>query len=146
MRRRSFQPTEEQRQRVKSLAGFGLQQEHIAPLVGVASTTTLRKYFREELEQGPLEAHANVRGTLFKLATSGRNPGATMYWLKRRAGWNENGLPQEHVESSQEHTWQVIVHQPPRSPEHQQIMEEARGDLLQFGNGEPDEWEELPSA
>ena len=146
MKRRSFQATEEQRRMVKSLAGFGLKQEHIAPLIGVASTTTLRKYFREELEQGPLEAHANVRSTLFKLATSGRNPGATMFWLKRRAGWSENGqAPEREEAASEEHTWRVIVHQPPRSPEDRKTFEETRRDLLQFGDGQPEEWEELPS-
>jgi hypothetical protein len=145
MKRRNFQATEEQRRMVKSLAGFGLKQEHIAPLVGVASTTTLRKYFREELEQGPVEAHANVRGTLFKLATSGRNPGATMFWLKRRAGWSENGRPPEPEKTSEEHTCRVIVHQPPRSPDDQKAFEDARRDLSQFGNGQPEEWEELPS-
>jgi hypothetical protein len=46
---------------VKALAGCGLKQEHIASLLGLASTTTPRKYFREELERGPVEAHANVR-------------------------------------------------------------------------------------
>jgi len=33
-------------------------------------TTTLRKHFREELMRGPAEAMANVRKTLFQMATS----------------------------------------------------------------------------
>src|SRR5690348_13907128 len=120
MPRPKFQPTDEQRRVVKSLAGYGLKQEQIASLLGLASTTTLRKYFRGELERGPVEAQANVRRTLFKLATSGRNPGATMYWLKTRARWSEKGKTPEPVETRAEETqWRVIVYQPPRAPDQQ---------------------------
>jgi hypothetical protein len=139
MPRLKFQPTDEQRRRVKSLAGFGLKQEHIASLLGLASTTTLRKYFREELERGPVEAHANVRGTLFKMATSGRNPAATMYWLKTRARWSEKGRPEEPVKRSEGYTWRVSVYEPPQD---QKALEEARRDLLDCGNRAPEEWED----
>ncbi|MFL6449955.1 MAG: hypothetical protein ACJ746_20070 [Bryobacteraceae bacterium] len=37
---------------------------------------TLRRYFHEELTLGSLEAQSNVTRTLFRLATSGRNPAA----------------------------------------------------------------------
>ena len=124
MPRLKFQPTDEQRRMVKSLAGCGLKQEHIASLLGLASTTTLRKHFREELERGPVEPHANVRRTLFKLATSGRNPGATMYWLKTRARWSEKGKTPEPLDiRPDEAQWRVTVYQPPRAPEHAQLRE-----------------------
>jgi hypothetical protein len=123
MPRLKFQPSDEQRRMVKSLAGYGLKQEQIASLLGLASTTTLRKYFREELERGPVEAQANVRRTLFKLATSGRNPAATMYWLKTRARWSEKGKTPEPVDTRAVETqWRVTVHQPPRAPEHEQQL------------------------
>ncbi|MBV8812373.1 MAG: hypothetical protein JO033_27190 [Acidobacteriaceae bacterium] len=83
---RKFEPTEEQRKMVRALAGYGMIQAQIATLVGVSSTATLRQHFHDELVRGPIEAQVNVRRTLFKLATSGRNPGVTMYWLKRWAG------------------------------------------------------------
>ena len=86
---RKFEASDEQRQRVRALAGYGLKQEQIAVLVGVKSTATLRKHFHPELVRGPIEAQHNVRRTLFKLATSGRNPGVTMYWLKRWGGWRK---------------------------------------------------------
>jgi hypothetical protein len=146
MPRLKFQPTDEQRRMVKSLAGCGLKQEHIAPLLGLASTTTLRKYFREELERGPVEAHANVRRTLFKLATSGRNPGATMYWLKTRARWSEKGKTPEPVDTRPgEARWRVTVYQPPRAPEHDQQLQEAtsrRGG----SDGRSAEWEEADDS
>src|SRR4051812_24996583 len=107
---RSFVPTEEERQKVKSMAGFGLKQEQIAILIGLGSAATLRKHFRQELTLGPIEAQANVRKTLFKLAKSGRNPGATMYWLKTRARWSEQGKTPEPVEEPpQKSIWFVKV-------------------------------------
>ena len=84
---RSFVPTDEQRRRVKMLASLGQRHKQIAMVVGIRSTTTLRKHFREELTRGPAEAMANVRKTLFQMATSGKHPAATMFWLKTRARW-----------------------------------------------------------
>ena len=131
---------------VKSLAGCGLKQEHIAPLLGLASTTTLRKYFREELERGPVEAQANVRRTLFKLATSGRNPAATMYWLKTRARWSEKGKTPEPVDTRPEKVqWRVTVHQPPRAPEHEQQLWGAAS-RLGGSDGQSGEWEEADDS
>ena len=76
---RSFVPTEEQRQKAKAMAGFGLKQEQIAILLELSSVATLRKHFRQELTRGPIEAKVNVRKTLFKMATSGRDS-ATLIW------------------------------------------------------------------
>ena len=121
-----FEPSEEQRQKVKSMAGMGLTHEQIATLVGLGSAVTLRKHFAQELTRGPIEANANVRKTLFKMAKSGRNPGATMYWLKTRARWSEKGTTPEPVENRSENcTWVVSVYQPPRRPEEEQQLREA---------------------
>jgi len=38
---------------------------------------------------------ANVRKTLFQMATSGKHPAATMFWLKTRARWSEQGREPE---------------------------------------------------
>ena len=142
---RSFVPTEEQRQQVKSLAGYGMKQDEIASLIGLASTTTLRKHFREELTRGPIEAQANVRTTLLRLARSGRNPGVTMYWLKRFAGWSEKGKAPEPTESGPlQARWIVRVYQPPRPPETEQQVQEAMRGLRGASSGwqECEEWEE----
>src|SRR3954451_25061717 len=87
MPRRKFEPTEELRQKVKSLVGFGVAQKEICALIGLRSVNTLRRHFREELSRGPLEALAKVQQTAFRLATSGRNPRMTRRWLERRARW-----------------------------------------------------------
>jgi hypothetical protein len=139
MPRPRFEATEEQRHRVKSLAGYGLPQGQIASVVGVGSTATLRQHFRQELTQGPLEAQANVMRTLFRLATSGRNPAATMFWLKTRAGWSERGKV-EAVEAPKNVEFIITEYQPPRLPEQQKQLDAAM-QRLQGIRAEPVRWE-----
>lgn len=132
-----FQPNEEQRRMVKALAGYGVKQRQIAALLDLASTTTLRKHFPEELRLGSLEAKAQMLGTLFKMAHLGRHPTMTMFWLKTRGGWSETGN-QEAIERDGPHQWVVQVYQPPRSPEHQKGLEAGVPEVQ-----EAPEWEEF---
>jgi hypothetical protein len=81
------QPSEEQRNRVKALAGLGLSQENICDVIGLRSPKTLRKRFRRELAEGFVEANSKVRQTAFQLAMSGRDPRSTMFWLRTRLRW-----------------------------------------------------------
>ena len=128
----------------RSFVPTGLKHEQIAILIGLASAATLRKHFRKELTLGPIEAQANVRKTLCKLATSGRNPGATMYWLKTQARWSEQGKTPEPVEErAQNSIWVVEEHQPPRTPEQEQLLQEALSGL-HGSSGEWAEWEDAP--
>jgi hypothetical protein len=125
------------------MAGYGLKQEQIAILIGVASTVTLRKYFREELTRGPIEAKAQVRKTLYKLATSGHHPGATMYWLKTRAGWSEQGKTPEPVrERPERNRWLVTIFQPPRNPEMDRLLAEGLQEKA-ISHGEWEDWEDV---
>jgi hypothetical protein len=140
MSRPRFQPTEEQRHQVRALAGYGLRQAQIASVVGVGSTATLRKHFREELTLGPLEARANVARTLFRLATSGRNPAATMFWLKTRAGWSEQGKVEEK-QAPTHVVWEIHEYQPPRSPGEQKQVEEMLQRYQSSSPAEPVRWE-----
>jgi hypothetical protein len=89
MPRPKFKPTEEQRRLVKTLAGLGIQQEQIGRRLSIRSTKTLRKHFRQELDQGAFDATAHVSRTLYQMATSGTQLAATLFWLKCRAGWQE---------------------------------------------------------
>ena len=68
---------------MKALAGFGVRKEDICAIMGLRSPKTLRKRFRRELDLGVVEARAKVTQAAFKLATSGRDPTSTMFWLKR---------------------------------------------------------------
>jgi hypothetical protein len=89
MARPRTKPTAEDRRLVKSLAAYGVPQDQIASRIGIRSAKTLRKYFREELDRGIVDANASVAQTLYKMATSGNEPAATLFWLKCRAGWKE---------------------------------------------------------
>ena len=74
---------------VRSLAAYGIKHEGIAHMVGLRSAKTLRKHFRKEIDSGAIEATAQVVQTLYDMATSGKHPAATIYWLNTRARWQE---------------------------------------------------------
>ena len=42
-----------------------------------------------ELDRAATEANAQVAQSLYQQATSGKKTGATIFWLKVRAGWRE---------------------------------------------------------
>jgi hypothetical protein len=88
MMSRPFEPSDDQRRMVRKLAGLGLPQAAIAGIVGIAETT-LRRACRTELDEGSAAATAQVAQTLFKMATSGENTAATIFWMKARARWSE---------------------------------------------------------
>jgi hypothetical protein len=89
MSRPSFQPTEEQRKLVKSLAAVGMRQDQICTVLGLKSPKTLRKYFRQPLSSGLAEAIATVTRTAYEMAISGRHTAITMFWLKSQTKWLE---------------------------------------------------------
>jgi hypothetical protein len=82
--RPSFQPTEEQRKRVKSLSALGMRHKDICLVIGLRSPKSLRKHFREELSTGMAEANAVVARMAYEMAVSGRCPAMTFFYLKCR--------------------------------------------------------------
>src|SRR6266849_5864770 len=88
MPRPKLNPTEEQRRMVKTMAAMGGKQEEIAMKIGIHSPKTLRKYFRNEIDQGASEANMTIVQALYKKAKEG-NVAALIFWLKCRAGWCE---------------------------------------------------------
>ena len=85
---RRYEPTDEQRRTVKTMAGFGVPHEDIATFLGI-DAKTLRKHLRAELDRGTVEANAKVAQSLFQMATQGKNVAAAIFWMKARAGWRE---------------------------------------------------------
>jgi hypothetical protein len=73
---------------VKTMAGFGTPQADIALVMDMAPQT-LRKHFRQELKWGAIEADMQVKNAMFKMASSGKYPAASMFWLKTRCQWRE---------------------------------------------------------
>ena len=94
-----FKPTAEQRNLVKKLSELGLKQETIATLVrntkkaktsrnpnkGI-STSTLKKYFAEELAAGVAKQDELIAQTLMKQMKE--HPSVSMFLAKVRLGWN----------------------------------------------------------
>ncbi len=95
MARPRFKPSPEDRKWVEAMSGFGVPEEAIAQAVGAGGIDpkTLRKHFRRELDTGATKANINVVQSLYRNAISGKCPAASMFWLKCRAGWRENGIP-----------------------------------------------------
>ncbi len=83
-----MEPTEEQRQLVRAMAGFGIRQDEIAAHLEI-DPKRLRKHFRRELDRGAVEANAKVAQSPFQMAISGTNVAAAIFWMKARAGWGE---------------------------------------------------------
>src|SRR5260370_41952876 len=96
MARPRFIPTAEQRRNVEALAAYGIPEEELARTIGEhgIDAKTLRKYFRRELDVAATKANSAVAQTLYQLATSGKCPAATMFWLKCRSGWKETTVLQ----------------------------------------------------
>ena len=84
----AYEPTEKDRKIVQAMASYGVPQEDIGRVIGV-SHVTLRKYYQAELDNAAVQANAKVAETCFKMATSGKVPASTFFWLKTRAKWRE---------------------------------------------------------
>ena len=82
-------PTDEEREMVEKLSGFGLQQESIAAMVrdGI-HIDTLRDHFKRELELGRAKAHGKIGKTLFDKAMAG-DTGSLIWWTKTQMRWAE---------------------------------------------------------
>ncbi len=96
MARPAFVVTEKLRRQVKGMVAMGLKQEEISTLLDM-TPKTLRKHFRNELDRGAVEANAEVMRSLFKMATSGTNTAATIFWVKTRCGLRERAKPTEEA-------------------------------------------------
>jgi len=83
-------PTEETRNLVESLSGFGIPQDEISKLVGI-DAKTLRLHYAEQIELGGIKATAKVAQNLFNMACKPNREGlqAAIFWLRVRAGWSE---------------------------------------------------------
>jgi hypothetical protein len=104
----AHEPTEKNRNLVRSLAGIGVPQDDIAILVEITKPT-LHKYYREEMDKGMAEANAKVAKTLFERAVSG-DLGAAIFWAKARMGWREK----HEISVNHEHAF--VIRAPEQSP------------------------------
>ena len=88
--RPAHKPTEESKSTAKRLSALGVPHEDIASRLKI-SADTLVKYYKEELDEGRIDANAAIAGTLFQQAKKG-NTAAAIFWLKTRARWKETSV------------------------------------------------------
>src|SRR5580704_9597969 len=86
-----YEPTEADRNTVRSMAATGFTHEEIASCLGTAGIDpkTMRKHFRVELATAANKANAAVANRAYQMAVAGDPPAATFFWLKTRRGWRE---------------------------------------------------------
>lgn len=102
---KKHEPTSEQRTIVQMGAALGLPQVEIAREIGI-SDESLRKYYRDELDQGMFKANMKVGGALFNKAIGGDTT-AMIFWAKTRMGWSEKQI-HEHQGEIKEITVQYV--------------------------------------
>jgi len=88
MGRPPYEPTVKSKEIVAAWAAEGKTHDEICEQIGITKKT-LYKYYRDELDDAEESLNHAVRGTLFKMATSGECPSATIFWCKVRLGWVE---------------------------------------------------------
>lgn len=69
------------------MSAVGAKHETIAAIIGI-DDKTLRKHYREELDNGSDIANAQIGGSLFTKAIGG-DTSALIFWCKTRMGWTE---------------------------------------------------------
>jgi len=85
--RPAYKPTQATKDTARRLSALGCPHEDIAIRLKI-SADTLVKYYKEELDEGRIDANAAIAGTLFSQAKKG-NTAAAIFWLKTRARWKE---------------------------------------------------------
>jgi hypothetical protein len=82
---KAHRPSTRLRREVECFASYGIPEDNIARVIGI-NRSTLRKYYKDEVELGRDKANAQVAGFLFAAAKKG-NVQAMIFWLKCRARW-----------------------------------------------------------
>lgn len=84
--------------RIEELASRGLSVKEISASLGFSKATLDRRIseseeVRQAIDRGRSKGIFDVSNAAFEMATSGKHPSMTMFWLKTRAGWSENKAP-----------------------------------------------------
>jgi hypothetical protein len=95
MGRPAHRPDATSRRQVEAMTAYGVPELNIASVIGI-DPKTLRKHYRDELDNGQVKATAKVAESLFRKATSDgpQSVTAAIFWLKTKGGWRET--PQDH--------------------------------------------------
>lgn len=104
--------SEEDRDSIQVMAGYGLTVEQIAHVLGMSKATFERKVqedpsIYEGLEKGRAVGYAQVAQTLFQMATVDKNVTAAIFFAKSRLGWAERMVVDNR--GSVKHTVEHVV-------------------------------------
>lgn len=111
------EPTDRTRAEVSALYSFGIPQEDIGRYIGI-DAKTLRKHYRDELDNSVTKANAAVGRFLYQNATGstlkdGANHSdcvrAAMFWAKTRMGWRETQDLNHRSEDGSMSPTQIII-------------------------------------
>lgn len=80
--------TKESMETVQRLAKLGLNQELIAKYMGICKQT-LSRHYKDIMAIVRVDNMATVAQVAFEMASSGKMPAMTMFYLKTQAGWRE---------------------------------------------------------
>lgn len=87
--RKPFVPTDDERNQVETMSGYGVPFEQIAALIrGGIHVDTLRDKFSSELVNGKAKANAQIGKGVFQKAMGGDTT-AMIWWTKCQMGWKE---------------------------------------------------------
>jgi hypothetical protein len=86
-----FEVTGAKKAKVAELAKLGLPVNQIARSLRI-SAKTLRKHFRDELDDSAIEANRQVLAKIFELAING-HAGAATFWARTRCNFRNGGSP-----------------------------------------------------
>jgi hypothetical protein len=89
----THKPSSDSKSQVSALSGFGIPQAEVAKFLDI-SKPTLRKHYRDELNQGGTTANVKVIKSLFDNAVLHNNVAAQIFWAKVRCGWSETSIHQ----------------------------------------------------
>lgn len=89
-----WKPTETQTQEIYRMAMIGLTEAQISRILGVGESTFQHACkkddaLRQTVLKGREKGNDKVHQTLFDMATNGKNPAATIFWMKVRSHWKE---------------------------------------------------------
>jgi phage terminase small subunit len=79
----------------EKLASIGCEMGQIASMFGFTKRSFELAHqndeqLRDAIERGREKGNVRVMQTAFQMATNGKNPAMTMFWLKCRMRWREN--------------------------------------------------------
>jgi len=87
--------SDDQVRQVGEMAKLGLRMEDIAKVLGIGEATVKRIAARDPrvtdtLKKAREDLDRQVMETAFRMATDGKSPAMTIFWMKARMGWKES--------------------------------------------------------